>query len=116
VLDARHVLLVRQHDRLRARHAELWTSDAPKNLSSAVHMNGLLTTVVPASTACLRYERYIGTSCEMRSTMTSYGTSPSCAGAPIFTNSTVTPASRFCHFLDERGRKDHSRPTIKPTR
>ena len=32
-------------------------SDAPKNLSSADHMNGLLTTVAPCSTACLRYVR-----------------------------------------------------------
>src|SRR5678816_653052 len=92
------------------------TSDAPKNLSSAVHMNGLLMTVEPASTACLRYERYIGTSCEMRSTITSYGTASSCAGAPIFTNSTVTPSSRFWTASMSAGGKDHSRPTIRPTR
>src|SRR5688500_4510651 len=66
VLDARDVLLVRQDDRFRARDAELRDERRAENLSSAVHMNGLLTTVVPASTACLRYERYIGTSCEMR--------------------------------------------------
>src|SRR5687768_7641420 len=92
------------------------TSDAPKNLSSAVHMNGLLTTVVPASTACLRYERYIGTSCEMRSMMTSYGTGSSCPGAPIFTYSTVTPASRLCTSSMSAGGKDHSRPTMRATR
>ncbi len=32
-------------------------SVAPKNLSSALHMNGLLTTVTPRSTACLRTVR-----------------------------------------------------------
>ena len=32
-------------------------SDAPKNLSSAHHMNGLLITRAPCSTACFAYER-----------------------------------------------------------
>jgi hypothetical protein len=32
-------------------------SDAPKNLSSAVHMNGLLTTVAPLIAACLSHVR-----------------------------------------------------------
>jgi hypothetical protein len=40
-------------------------------------MNGLLMTVTPSRTAFLRYDRYIGTSCEIRSMSTAYGTGPS---------------------------------------
>src|SRR5688572_10094979 len=79
-------------------------------------MNGLLMTVAPASTACLRYKRYIGTSCEIRSMMTSYGTPSSWRGAPIFTYSTDTLASRFATSSINAGGNDHSRPTIRPTR
>ena len=58
VLDARDVLLVRQHDASSGCATPSFVaSDASKNLSSAVHMNGLLTTVAPCSTACLRYVR-----------------------------------------------------------
>jgi hypothetical protein len=35
----------------------LVASEAPKNLSSAVHMKGLFTTVTPFSTACFRKVR-----------------------------------------------------------
>src|SRR5574341_216632 len=92
----------------------LLTRAAPKNLSSAVHMNGLLMTVLPSSTAFLRYERYIGTSCEMRSTSTSYGTGSSCASAPIFAYSQTTPWSREFTSLMSSGGIDHSRPTNNP--
>ena len=45
-------------------------SVAPKNLSSALHMNGLFTTVTPRSVACFIQARYMPTSCEIRSTIT----------------------------------------------
>jgi len=35
----------------------LVASVAPKNLSSALHMKGLLTTATPWSTACFKYVR-----------------------------------------------------------
>ena len=90
-------------------------SDAPKNLSSADHMNGLLMTVVPCSTACLRIVRYIGTSCEMRSTSTSYSTGASMCSAPNFAIEATTPASFAFTASMKAGGNDHSRPTTRPT-
>src|SRR5687768_15922161 len=92
------------------------TRIAPKYLSSAVHMNGLLTTVFPSSTAFLRYDRYIGTSCEMRSMRTSYGTGASKNSPPTLANSATTPASRRLTSSMNAGGQLHSLPTNRPTR
>src|SRR5688572_13292344 len=79
-------------------------------------MKGLLTTVLPASTAFLRYERYIGTSCEIRSMITSYGTGASKNSPPTFANSATTPLSRRFTSSMKAGGQDHSLPTNSPIR
>src|SRR5688500_7674650 len=89
---------------------------APKSLSSAVHMHGLLTTVLPSSTAFLRDDRHIGTPCEIRSMRTSYGTGASNNSAPILANAATTPGPlRFTSSMKAGGQL-HSRPTNRPTR
>src|SRR5688500_17567989 len=77
-------------------------------------MNGLFTTLVPSSDACLRYARYNRTSCEIRSIITAY--SP---GTPIRvmssdTYSATTPVWRRFTSSMKAGGNDHSRPTRRP--
>ena len=90
-------------------------SVAPKNLSSAVHMNGLLTTVAPCSDRVLELapvERHLVRDAVDDDART--GTGSSIAGAPSWTNSAMTPASRRFTSSMNAGGKLHSRPTISP--